>query len=80
MYKFVRKLHDEAVEVECIHNRELTRPVSDNHLFFLMGEEFDKKFGIDKRAGEVAIYSPSFEEEFGCAWVGQASDFQIMEY
>lgn len=80
MYKFVRKISDEPVEVECIHNREVTRKIIDNNLFFLMGEDFNKKFEIDKVAGEVAVYSPSFEKDFGCAWIGQESDFQIMEY
>lgn len=76
MHKFVYpKVDDGSIEVECIHNRELIRTVDSKQLFFAFGEDFNKKFGIDSRAGELAVYSPTFEEEFGCAWVAQASDF-----
>ena len=76
MHKFVYlKVDDGSIEVECIHNRELVRTVDSKQLFFAFGEDFNKKFDIDSRAGELAVYSPTFEEEFGCAWVAQASDF-----
>ena len=76
MHKFVyQKVDDGSIEVECIHNRELVRTVDSKQLFFAFGEDFNKKFDIDSRAGELAVYSPTFEEEFGCAWVAQASDF-----
>ena len=76
MHKFVYpKVGDGSIEVECIHNRELVRTVDSKQLFFAFGEDFNKKFDIDSRAGELAVYSPTFEEEFGCAWVAQASDF-----
>lgn len=79
MYRFVRKIEGD-VEVECIHNREITRNITTNDLFFLMGDDFNRKFGIDTNIGEVAVYSPGFEKEFGCAWVGQQSDFEVMNY
>ena len=78
MYKFARPATD--AEVECIHNREITRKTDSDMLFFLMGDDFNEKFGIDKTAGEVAIYSPNFEKDYGCAWIGQREDFDIMTY
>jgi len=76
VHRFVYpKIDDGPVEVECIHNRELVKTVDTSQLFFAFGEDFNKKFDIDTRAGELAVYSPTFEEELGCAWVAQASDF-----
>lgn len=76
MHKFVYpKLDDGPVEVECIHNRDLVRTVDNKQLFFAFGEDFNKKFDIDSSIGELAVYSPDFETDLGCAWVAQASDF-----
>jgi hypothetical protein len=49
-------------------------------LFYVMSKEFNEKFGIDTELGEVAVYSPNFEKDLSCAWVGQASDFFIREH
>ena len=78
MYKFARPATD--AEVECINNRELTRVTNSDMLFFVMGDDFGEKFGVDKNAGEVAVYSPNFEKDLSCAWIGQREDFDIMTY
>lgn len=78
MYKFARPLAD--VELECIHNRDLVKTPEPKTLFYILSDEFHEKFGIDKSLGEVAVYSPNFEKELSCAWVGQKADFLELQY
>lgn len=78
MYKFAYPSPD--IELECIHNRELIKKPEPTMLFYVMSKEFNEKFGIDTELGEVAVYSPNFEKDLSCAWVGQASDFFIREH
>jgi hypothetical protein len=73
VYKFALPIG--SIELECIHNRELIKKPEPTMLFYVMSKEFSEKFGIDTELGEVAVYSPNFEKDLSCAWVGKASDF-----
>lgn len=76
---FARLKTNTQATVECIHNRDFEVEVEGPQLFFLMGDHYNKIMKVDKYLGEVAIYSPNFQPEYGCAWVGLASDFEIIE-
>lgn len=65
--------------VDCIHNTELSVPVVDDQLFFVMSEEIHKKFGVDYELGEMLIYSPKFESDLSCMWIAQTIDFDFFE-
>lgn len=66
--------------VECIHNRDLERPVDTDRLYIVLEEEVRQKYGIDYDLGEMLIYSPQFEPELSCMWVAQTIDFDFFEY
>jgi hypothetical protein len=66
--------------VECIHNRELERPVDPELTYFVLSEEIREKFNIDYDLGEMLIYSPSFEPDMSCMWVAQTIDFDFTEH
>lgn len=78
MYRFAKPASADPIEVECVHNRELTTTIQQDMLFYVLSDDFDAKFGIDKSLGEIAIYSPKFEVDLSCAWVAQASDFEYI--
>ena len=65
--------------VDCVYNTDLSVPVKDDQLFFVMSEEVHQKFGIDSKHGEMLIYSPKFEEELSCMWIALQSDFELFE-
>lgn len=65
--------------VECIYNRELMVPVKTDQMFFVMSEDVHNKFGVRSDLGEVLIYSPLFEEDYQCMWVGLSVDFDMFE-
>jgi len=65
--------------VECIYNRDLMVPVKTDQLFFVMSEEIHDKYEVDYNLGEMLIYSPKFEEDYGCMWVAQTIDFEFFE-
>ena len=65
--------------VDCVYNRELSVPIKDDQLFFVMSEEVNKKFDVDSKYGEMLIYSPLFEKELSCMWVALQSDFDFLE-
>lgn len=70
---------DEAIEVECIFNRELTSNIDSDQLFIVLSEDVRKKYDIDYDLGEMLIYSPYFEPELSCMWVAQTIDFDFVE-
>lgn len=76
---FARLKTNTQATVECIHNRDFEVEVEPSQLFHLLGDNFNKIMKVDKHLGEVAIYSPNFQPEHGCAWVGLADDFDIIE-
>ena len=65
--------------VDCVYNTDLSVPVKDDQLFFVMSEEVHQKFGVDYDNGEMLIYSPLFEKEMSCMWVAQTIDFDFFE-
>jgi hypothetical protein len=80
MTTFARARIDDSLPiVECIYNRELMVPVKTDQLFFVMSEEVHEKFDVRSDLGEVLIYSPVFEEDYGCMWVGLSIDFEFLQ-
>lgn len=81
MTTFVRaRIEDDLLPiVECIYNRDLMVPVKTDQLFFVMNEEIHEKFGVRSDLGEVLIYSPTFETDYQCMWVGLSIDFDFIE-
>lgn len=71
--------HDLPI-VDCVYNTDLSVPVKDDQLFFVMSEEIHRKFGVDPDLGEILIYSPKFESELSCMWIGQSIDFDFINY
>ena len=68
--------------LECAHNRELEVSIGDpDILFFVLGGDTAKKYGVEEDLGEVLLYSPKFvpKTETGLdkatIWVGQSIDF-----
>jgi len=74
-----RDLRDGLAIVDCVHNTELSVPVKEDQLFFVMSEDVHKKFGVDYDEGEMLIYSPKFEPQFSCMWIAQTIDFDFFE-
>lgn len=65
--------------VECIHNRDLERWIDPSLTYLVMPEDVHEKYDIFYEHGEVLIYSPHFERELGCLWVGQSIDFDYFD-
>lgn len=81
MTTFARaRITDESLPiVDCVYNTDLSVPVKDDQLFFVMSEEVHEKFGVDYDLGEMLIYSPRFEEDLHCMWIAQTIDFDFIE-
>lgn len=65
--------------LECIHNRDLESQAGTD-LLFIRTADAEWKFDVDNRVGEVMLYSPKFEPDLSCAWVGYEHDFEFFEY
>lgn len=62
---------------ECIYNRELEVEIDGGAYFFVLSPEVHEKFGIDYDKGEMLIYRPGFQPQYGCCWVAQTIDFDF---
>jgi hypothetical protein len=81
MATFARAItEDGPVILDCAYNTELSVPLDDDQLFFVLSKEAHEKFDLSFGKGEVLIYSPKFETSLSCPWVGQAVDFEFIEY
>ena len=75
--KFVRARKDVGtVELECVHNRELTETTDSSERFFYLSNAAHDQYGVDQVYGEILLYSPTFRKDIGSPWVGLASDFE----